>query len=287
LNASRWLPHRVTPHLRLHEVQFVVLTSNITLNNRDRDASESLAAQNAWVQRFSDLHLPGAVPLPVAAQHEARTGRVFMGQKMLEMLYLMGRNDTSRPDARWFVVVDDDAFIFVQRLVELLSRLDDTIPLLVGGNDAQISLCGYAHRIFDPGVCGLTGSAVSRDSAFLNATGRRPVFRFHSGGTGYALSAAALKLMQHSISRRSCPDAPYSDAATGACAALSGVHIQQLPGGWVSRHSPQHQAVFGPYPHFARLLSYHRLSRKRALCWAREAESAPSPWTPVECTRGC
>lgn len=96
------------------------------------------------------------------------------------------------------------------------------------------------------------------------------VFQFHSGGTTFALTDAAVRLMQRSIRAGRCPDAPFTDAAAGACALASGVRQLLLPGTWLQNNPKR---PFGAWPIGERLISYHRLPPHVATCWARHAQS--------------
>jgi hypothetical protein len=62
--------------------------------------------------------------------------------QVLEMLVVMYRSEARR-GARWWVVCDDDSFVFVERLVRVLSMLNASEPLLVGGGRGQAHLCGH------------------------------------------------------------------------------------------------------------------------------------------------
>ena len=283
------MPQFVKPRLRLEHAQFAVLTSAKFSNMSARHTRESLSLQGARVQSFSEQPDPGMTLLPVAARLEAEHRRVFIGQKQLELLFVLGASMPPPPrPPRWYVIVDDDSFLFVHRLVDMLARLDDTQPLLVGGAQGQSSLCGAAHLLLQPGGCHPRGSAHWReqDAAFINATGRRPVLRFHAGGLGYALSAPALRRMHAAIRQRRCPDAAYSDAATAACALTVGVRQLTLPAGWINNNERGRASEFGKSFYRGRLVSYHRLKQRQALCWARLAAASP-PDTLVECDQRC
>ena len=78
------------------------------------------------------------------------------------------------------------------------------------------------------------------------------------------------RLMQRSIRAGRCPDAPFSDAAAGACALASGVRQLLLPGTWLQNNPKR---PFGAWPIGERLISYHRLPPHVATCWARHAQS--------------
>ena len=257
------MPQFVEPRLRLEHVQFAVLTSAKLSNTPARHTRESLRLQGARVQSVAEQPDPGMTLLPVAARLEAEHRRVFIGQKHLELLFVLGASMPPPPrPPRWYVIVDDDSFLFVHLLVDMLARLNYIQPLLIGGAQGQISLCDSAHLLLQPGGCHLKGSAHWREAACINATGRRPVLRYHGGGLGYALSAPALRHMHAAIRQRRCPDVAYGDAATAACALTVGVRQLTLPAGWINNNERQ----FGKSFYRGRLMSYHRLKQRQALC---------------------
>ena len=45
--------------------------------------------------------------------------------------------------ARWWCILDDDLLVFVERLVHLLARVDDSKPVIVGGYDGQGAMCKF------------------------------------------------------------------------------------------------------------------------------------------------
>ena len=61
------------------------------------------------------------------------------------MLVVMYRSEARR-GARWWVVCDDDSFVFVERLVRVLSMLNASEPLLVGGGRAVAADVRLAPR---------------------------------------------------------------------------------------------------------------------------------------------
>lgn len=97
---------------------------------------------------------------------------------------------------RWVVMVDDDAFVFVQRLVWILSRLNSSAPLYLG----------------DFGSSG-------------EATALHPsIPHFACGGGGSVLSVAALRAMDLRACRRAYhAQCMQSDWMIGGCARRYGV----------------------------------------------------------------
>ena len=63
----------------------------------------------------------------------------FIAQKHLELLVTLRNN--FKPAPRWWAVIDDDSFLFVDRLAHALSFYDDRQPLFLGGGRAQSPLC--------------------------------------------------------------------------------------------------------------------------------------------------
>ena len=98
--------------------------------------------------------------------------------QVLEMLVVMYRSEARR-GARWWVVCDDDSFVFVERLVRVLSMLNASAPLLVGGGRGQAHLCGH-------GLCHYHN--------WTEQHGHPPIVAHHAGGPAYVLSDAAIIL---------------------------------------------------------------------------------------------
>ena len=190
----------------------------------------------------------------------------FIAQKHLELLVTLR---TFEPAARWWAVIDDDSFLFVDRLAHALSFYDDREPLFLGGGQSQATLC-------DGGFCNGT--------AFNARHGHSSRMWTHAGGPGYALSDAALRRMGEAIDEGRCLDARFGDLATGACAIIANVSHQLLPGSFIvygeSRvRETQHRAR-GPM--VTRIIGYHRLGRipggnDTMLCWVRAPATRPTP----------
>lgn len=280
-----------------------------------RPAAKTLRLQGARLHRFTNVAGADSTLLPRSAVDERAHGRAYMGQKQLEMIMAMRphslppappRTGGSQVAVRWWVVCDDDSFVFVDLYISLLASLNDSEPLLVGGGQGQISFCSHvvpgglrtacSDRLESEGGTALllrhalpAASAAAKagavqvgllprrgdqerafERAFQERHGTRPVFQFHSGGITFALTDAAVRLMQRSIRAGRCPDAPFTDAAAGACALASGVRQLLLPGTWLQNNPKR---PFGAWPIGERLISYHRLPPHVAMCWARHAQS--------------
>lgn len=102
-----------------------------------------------------------------------------------------------------------------------------------------------------------------------------------SAGPSYALNAAAMRRVVYGLRHGLCLDAPYTDTAVGACAKATGVRLALLPGGHVVNN--KNFATLDSERFDGQLVTYHRLSARRRLCWARYGECDPRCDCPCEC----
>jgi hypothetical protein len=171
--------------------------------------------------------------------------------------------------ASWYVVCDDDSFVFVERLRRFLSTMTDDKPLLVGDGTARAHLCGDQ-------LCNLT--------RFETEHGHRPAISHHAGGPAYALNAAGMRLVAKGLRERMCFDAPFSDTAVGACARAMGVQLLRLPGGFVvNNYNIRATINEATLSWRGQLVAYHRLPERQALCWARYGECDARCNCPCKC----
>ena len=253
------------------EVFFGVLTTRRLLQSRGRIATRTLALQGARHGLFGELDLHNAsghvTLLPEAARLESMQRRrpPFIAQKVLEMLTVMHRSVKPR-QTRWWVVCDDDSFVFVDRLVHLLSSVSEEQPLLVGGGQARAHLCGE-------GLCNFT--------RFVEQHGHTPAVASHAGGPAFVLNDAAMLRLLRGLHHRRCFDAPYGDTAVAACARAMGVRVAVLPGGHVINNKLQADVNLEGFT--GEIISYHRLTPRRQLCWARFGECDPRCNCPCAC----
>ena len=285
-------PTRAQP-LRLSQIFFAVLTTSRLVRARGSIMARVLRRQNASFGIFSDTDAPDVRGLPVSGYLERLVhnrsipqslrqtrGLSFIAQKHLELLHTLARDSALRPrrERRWWVILDDDSFVFVDRLLQTLQLVDDAQPLLVGGAFARSHLC--ANNLCDY-------------REYVRRHGFAPVIHALAGGTSYALSDSGLRRIGRAIRDNHCLDATLGDLATAACARIAGVRIAKLSGGWmvndgsiagqwanrekangnrspdsvVLRHQVIEQAAFT-----GQLISVHKLPDKQALCWAEHGE---------------
>ena len=97
-----------------------------------RPAAETLRLQGARLHRFTNVGGADSTLLPRSAADERAHGRAYIGQKQLEMIMAMRphnlpptppRAGGSQVAVRWWVVCDDDSFVFVDRYISLLASL--------------------------------------------------------------------------------------------------------------------------------------------------------------------
>ena len=286
--------------LLLEQVFFVVVTTSRLVRPRGSVLARVLRRQNASFAIFSDAPAPGVHPLPVTGHLERithnRTMRKhvsFIAQKHLELLHTLASDDSVAPrGTRWWVVLDDDSFVFVDRYVQTLGLVDDALPLLVGGAVARSHLCA-------DGLCDYR--------EFTRRNGFAPVVHALAGGATYALNAAGLRRIGHALSQDACLDATLGDLATAACARAAGVRIMKLPGGWMvndgsiagawtkrekertgrarSMTTIKHEVIESA-TFTGQLISVHKLPDRQALCWAEHGECSPRCDCACSCAHG-
>ena len=258
------------PPLRRSQIYFAVMTTSRLVPSRGAVLAYALRQQHARFGIFSDASKPGVHELPISGALEriiksSRSVRIskvpFVAQKQLELLQTLANlSATQRHSAgdheartRWWVICDDDSFVFVSRLLAVLDLLDDRQPILAGGAKARAHLC-------QNGMCDVRN--------FSQHHGFVPVVYAFAGGPSYVVSDKALRLIGRAIQQGRCLDAALTDVTTAACARVANVtNMLMLPGAWMVND----RAVEGPNARkLLRLLTGHRLdSRARAqpACW--------------------
>lgn len=163
------LPPVLHPALHKSDVFFGVMTAASMIGKPYRIANVTARMQGARVHTFADFEAVDATSLTVSKKLEetdsARRGVWSLGQHILEIAYLMSEHNFGR--ARWWVILDDDILVFVDRFVDLLARLDDSLPLIVGGYSGQMDMCA--------------GSCNATEFKRLH-NGSRPVIQGNGGG---------------------------------------------------------------------------------------------------------
>ena len=127
------------------------------------------------------------------ASHRARTLNAQY-RYLPALLQVQQSEAVRRGEVRWVVVVDDDAFVFVPRLLWILSRLNATAPLYLGdfGSSTEAIAMGIPH--------------------------------FACGGAGSVLSVGALRAMSvHACLTKYHARCMQSDWMVGGCARSHGV----------------------------------------------------------------
>ena len=310
--AAHWPacpPHPPPPKghapLAFNEVSFAIVTTTRLLYSRAAVIAHSLRRQGARIEVFSDTAAePGVRALPISGGIERLVkdsrfgwrmkGVGFIAQRHMELIHTLEKDvqrqaamDSPSPAnrTRWWVICDDDTFVFAGRLWHMLSHMDDRQALLVGGETApaRSHLCAN-------GLCNL--------KEFIQRFGHVPVIKGFSGGPSYALSAEAIKRMGRAIREGRCLDHPQGDLATAACAHQAGVALARLPGGWLINNGHNLNNFFptsrdgvvgrASATEFARknmfenaigwrgqLIGVHKLNSRMALCWSTHGECSP------------
>ena len=260
------------PPLRRSQIYFAVMTTTRLLPSRGAVLAYALRQQHARFGIFSDVSKPGVHELPISGALEriiksSRSLRVskvsFVAQKQLELLQTLANLSATQRHSdgdheartRWWVICDDDSFVFVSRLLTVLDLIDDRQPILAGGAKSRAHLC-------HDGMCDVRN--------FSNHHGFVPVVYSFAGGPSYVVSDRALRLIGRAIQQGRCLDASLTDVTTAACARVAKVaNMLMLPGAWMVND----RAVEGPNARMLlRLLTGHRLD-SRALAqrawWGR------------------
>lgn len=298
--------------LQREEVFFAVVTTKKFVESRGRIMTRAFGEQNASFSLFADAASPGVRELPVSGHLEqmaqnrdgatGRPGLTFIAQKHLELIHTLAQDsrdemqrtaEVRTPRHRWWVIADDDSFVFVRRLVQTLDLLDDSQPLFVGGAHARSHLCGS-------GLCDY--------KRYVAQNGFGPVIHALAGGPAYAFSTAGLQAVAAAISEGRCLDANLGDLATAACARIAKVPLFLLPGGWLvndphevgqlkklakTRNSTgksesdmavlKHEVVMRNR-FSGQLLSVHKLTDRQTLCWLAHGECDPRCDCVCPCT---
>lgn len=302
-------PQARAPPLARSQLFFAVLTTTRLVQPRGAVMARILRRQNASFAVYADAaNAQGVRALPVSGFLErlvhnrsvpTAKGVTFIAQKHLELLHTLAHDSAAWPQSRgargrprWWIILDDDSFIFVDRIMQVLSLLDDAEPMLVGGALARSHLCGN-------GLCSY------RD--FTHRFGFPPVVPALAGGVSYALSDSGLRRIGRAIEERACLDATLGDVATAACARIAGVRLALLPGGWLVNDASiaanmqrrerersgrsrdmavlKHEAIRAA-SFTGQLISAHKLPDRQSLCWAEHGECDPRCDCVCTCTAG-
>lgn len=112
-----------------------------------------------------------------------------MGEKCLRILRAV--YELYSTDHNWFLLADDDTFVFVDNLFRFVRSRESTHPLTYGYNFRTIIDQGY-----------------------------------HSGGAGILFTLESLKRIYHKIASGQCEvQDSYGDLAIGRCAEVADVHM--------------------------------------------------------------
>jgi glycoprotein-N-acetylgalactosamine 3-beta-galactosyltransferase len=114
-----------------------------------------------------------------------------MAEKVILTLKLMYELNDNTTKFNWYLLVDDDTFIYIDNLYKFLKSTDSKLPYTYGYNFKQVVPTGY-----------------------------------HSGGGGVVLPIESLERLYESIITDKCPlKNGYSDVALGQCSHISNVKL--------------------------------------------------------------
>ena len=275
------LPPHVSPRLRKRDLLFAIITQQAMQGRPNRHANRTLTIQGARVRIFGDHNgsVPHTTPLDASLRLGAFSwGRRGLGQRALETLSRLG-DARALGAARWWVVVDDDNLVFVDRLVDLLGRLPDTEPIVAGAGAGQGSVPLLASdelvAVVDPTRHNFSRANDEYDRLAGRVPGRetvprRPVFSYNTGEL-LAFSDAAMPLIHRALRERRCVDAYATDTSAGACALVAGVRSVRLVSwaGLVHGQKPKHPGALWNEPFRGLLTMHHKLPDREAICIAK------------------
>jgi hypothetical protein len=282
------LPAKTVPSLSKDDVFFGVMTAASMIGKPYRHANATVRLQGGRVHTFADYEAVDVTPLSasMALENEDRSrprGVWGLGQHILEIAFLM--DERRFGPARWWCILDDDILLWVDRMVDMLGRLDDAKPIIVGGTGGQMGMCNF------PLGCNETTYKALHD-------GDRPVVQGNGGGGPLCISRAGNAAIRESLRRNRCIDG-FPDMALASCAIISG--LKQLTFAGSGAFIPNNpRAAFGfPVGHHGkqpigfrgRIVSYHKVDTPQALCIARKIGRREALHTldrhPAECDPDC
>jgi len=141
--------------------------------------------QNITETNLKFLNKINILNLPLNESYDKMAEKVIL---TLKLMYELNDNTTK---FNWYLLVDDDTFIYIDNLYKFLKSTDSKLPYTYGYNFKQVVPTGY-----------------------------------HSGGGGVVLPIESLERLYESIITDKCPlKNGYSDVALGQCSHISNVKL--------------------------------------------------------------
>ena len=141
--------------------------------------------QNITETNIKFLNKINILNLPMNESYDKMAGKVLL---TLKMMYEINDNRTR---FNWYLLVDDDTFIYTDNLYKFITLTDSKLAYTYGYNFKKVVLTGY-----------------------------------HSGGGGVLMPTESLKRLYESITNNKCAFKDgYGDVALGRCSHISNVKI--------------------------------------------------------------
>jgi len=141
--------------------------------------------QNITETNLKFLNKINILNLPLNESYDKMAEKVIL---TLKLMYELNDNTTK---FNWYLLVDDDTFIYIDNLYKFLKSTDSKLPYTYGYNFKHVVPTGY-----------------------------------HSGGGGVLMPNESLKRLYESIITDKCPlKNGYSDVALGQCSHISNVKL--------------------------------------------------------------
>jgi glycoprotein-N-acetylgalactosamine 3-beta-galactosyltransferase len=141
--------------------------------------------QNITETNLKFLNKINILNLPINESYDKMAEKVLLTFKMM---YELNDNTTK---FNWYLIVDDDTFIYIDNLYKFIKSIDSKLPYTYGYNFKHVVPTGY-----------------------------------HSGGGGVLMPNESLKRLYQSIITNKCPFKDgYSDVALGECSHISNVKL--------------------------------------------------------------
>ena len=141
--------------------------------------------QNITESNLKFLNKINILNLPINESYDK------MAEKILLTLKLMYELNDNRTRFNWYLIADDDTFIYIDNLYKFIKSTDSKLAYTYGYNFKHVVPTGY-----------------------------------HSGGGGVLMPTESLKRLYESIITNKCPfKNGYSDVALGQCSNISNVKL--------------------------------------------------------------
>eukprot|EP00397_Hematodinium_sp_SG-2012_P024361 GEMP01025370.1.p2 GENE.GEMP01025370.1~~GEMP01025370.1.p2 ORF type:complete len:261 (+),score=55.69 GEMP01025370.1:24-806(+) len=175
-----------------NEWQFIILASN-------KLADRARGLENTQIGRMQHVYVVeeiiDGIPEEVQWKPKARTsddGYLDAQSRQLEYMKYVGID----PGVRWIIFMDDDTWVNINALRDMLEFKDPDVP----------TLFSYLHV----------------NAHVINSA-------YPCGGAGMVLSRKASDLLRPKVLTDECPLLKYNDLTLGLCAIVTQIHLVHVP----------------------------------------------------------